>query len=92
MVWNTITVSLRQRLIPSDLLGRVNSVYRFFGWGMMPLGLILYGLVVRLAEPVLGREAALRAPFLVGAVILVILCLWIWRRLSDSALQKAAFS
>jgi MFS family permease len=30
-VWNVITVSLRQRIIPDHLLDRVNSVYRFFG-------------------------------------------------------------
>ena len=38
MLWNVITVSWRQRRIPSELLGRVNSIYRFFGWGSMPLG------------------------------------------------------
>ena len=36
--WNVITVSLRQSIIPPHLLGRVNSVYRFFAWGMMPIG------------------------------------------------------
>ena len=38
MLWNVITVSWRQRRIPPELLGRVNSIYRFFGWGSMPLG------------------------------------------------------
>ena len=38
VVWNIITVSLRQQIIPDHLLGRVNSVYRFLGWGSMPLG------------------------------------------------------
>ena len=33
VLWNVITVSLRQAIIPDHLLGRVNSVYRFFGWG-----------------------------------------------------------
>ena len=33
VVWNVITVSLRQSIIPDGLLGRVNSVYRFFAWG-----------------------------------------------------------
>jgi len=37
-LWNVITVSLRQTIIPDHLLGRVNSVYRFFAWGMMPIG------------------------------------------------------
>lgn len=37
MLWNVITVSWRQRRIPAELLGRVNSIYHFFGWGSMPL-------------------------------------------------------
>lgn len=67
MLWNVVTVSYRQRVIPDDLLGRVNSVYRFFGWGMMPLGALIGGVLVAWLEPSLGREAALRTPYLVGA-------------------------
>lgn len=55
-LWNVITVSLRQALIPDRMLGRVNSVYRFLGWGMMPIGSILGGAIVAGAEPLLGRE------------------------------------
>ncbi|MCR8548990.1 MFS transporter [Salipiger sp. P9] len=75
MLWNVITVSWRQRRIPPALLGRVNSIYRFFGWGSMPLGALAGGAVVALLEPDMGREAALRAPFLVasaGSVCLLI--------------------
>jgi len=68
LLWNIVTVSYRQRLIPDDLLGRVNSIYRFFGWGMMPFGALAAGLLVSWAEPDLGREAALRLPFVAGAV------------------------
>ncbi|MEL7184397.1 MAG: MFS transporter [Pseudomonadota bacterium] len=67
MVWNVVTVSFRQRTIPDALLGRVNSVYRFFGWGMMPLGALVGGFLVTGLEPSLGRETALRAPYLIGA-------------------------
>ncbi|MGI9623229.1 MAG: MFS transporter [Acidimicrobiales bacterium] len=45
MTWNVITVSARQVLIPDDMLGRVNSVYRFLGWGAIPLGAIAGGFV-----------------------------------------------
>ena len=69
MVWNVITVSLRQRIIPDKLLGRVNSVYRFFGWGMMSIGAFLGGALVSAVEPLAGREWALRIPFLVTAGI-----------------------
>ena len=68
-VWNVVTVSYRQRLIPDDLLGRVNSVYRFFAWGMMPIGALAGGLLVELAEPDWGREAALRLPYLISFLV-----------------------
>lgn len=67
LLWNVVTVSYRQRLIPDALLGRVNSLYRFFGWGMMPFGALLGGWIVRLAEPGLGRVAALQLPYLLAA-------------------------
>ncbi len=65
--WNIVTVSYRQRTIPAPLLGRVNAIYRFFGWGTMPLGGLAGGLTVSLLEPGLGRSAALHAPFLIAA-------------------------
>lgn len=76
LIWNTVSVSYRQRKIPDVLLGRVNSLYRMLAWGLIPVGLILSGLIVRFAEPVMGRSAALGLPFLVatgGGVVLAIL-------------------
>ncbi len=67
LVWNVITVSLRQTIIPDRLLGRANSVYRFFGWGMMPIGMAAGGLIVWFGEIFWGREFALRLPWLVAA-------------------------
>ncbi len=93
-LWNVITVSLRQSLIPDRILGRVNSVYRFIGWGIMPIGSALGGVVVALAEPALGREWALRAPFLLAAAITAGLFAYAAPRLNsaqiDEAKQKAA--
>jgi MFS family permease len=73
VVWNVITVALRQTIIPDHLLGRVNSVYRFFAWGMMPIGSIIGGLLVAVTESPLGRVTALRVPFWFGAAVFVIL-------------------
>jgi hypothetical protein len=67
VLWNVITVSYRQRAIPGGLLGRVNAIYRFIGWGMMPLGAMAGGALVAAAEGPLGRSAALHLPFLVAA-------------------------
>jgi MFS family permease len=58
-VWNTVTVSLRQRVVPANLFGRVNSVYRWLVWGSISIGAALGGIV--------AREFGLRAPFFVGA-------------------------
>ena len=66
-VWNVVTVSLRQTVIPDHLLGRVNSVYRFLGWGSIPLGALAGGLV--------ADRFGLRAPFLVGGCLQ--LAVWI---------------
>lgn len=68
MLWNVVTVSYRQRIIPIQLLGRVNSLYRFFGSGMMPLGALIGGYTVAWLEPSFGREIALRAPFCLAAL------------------------
>lgn len=64
MTWNVVTVSLRQRLIPDALLGRVNSIYRFFGWGTIPLGALFAGALVSGLEGEFAREEALRAPYI----------------------------
>jgi predicted MFS family arabinose efflux permease len=42
---NVVMVSLRQRVTPNRLLGRVNSAYRLVAWGTMPLGAMFGGLV-----------------------------------------------
>ncbi|MEL6601213.1 MAG: MFS transporter, partial [Pseudomonadota bacterium] len=67
MLWNVVTVSYRQRLIPAELLGRVNSIYRLFAWGMIPVGALLGGAIVGALEQEMARDAAVRAPYFVAA-------------------------
>jgi MFS family permease len=68
VLWNVITVSLRQRIVPDALLGRVNSAYRLFAWGTQPLGALLGG--------VLAQLLGLQVVFLVaGAVSLSLILL-----------------
>ena len=73
VLWNTITVSLRQSIIPTHLLGRVNSVYRFFAWGSIPIGVFLGGGLVSLMVHFVSRESALRFPYLISAALGLIL-------------------
>jgi MFS family permease len=60
-MWNVVTVSLRQQIVPSALLGRVNSVYRMVGWGLIPVGALAGGVIAGLA--------GLRAPYIVAGII-----------------------
>jgi MFS family permease len=60
-LWNIVTVGLRQQLVPSALLGRVTSVYRMLGWGLIPVGTLAGGLV--------AHGFGLRTPYLVAAVV-----------------------
>ncbi|MGH8915925.1 MAG: MFS transporter [Acidimicrobiia bacterium] len=89
VLWNVITVSLRQALIPDRMLGRVNSVYRFLGWGMMPIGSIVGGVIVAVAEPVLGREWALRTPFVFAFAAFVALYFYAIPRLNSARIDAA---
>lgn len=61
--WNVVTVSLRQRVIPSELFGRVNSVYRFIGTGSIGIGALIGGQI--------AYATNLRMPFIVAAVICI---------------------
>ena len=63
VTWNVVTVSLRQALVPDELRGRVNSAYRFFGWGAMPIGALLGAL--------LANATNLHVPFIVGGLSMI---------------------
>lgn len=89
ILWNTITVSLRQSIIPSDLLGRVNSVYRFFAWGSIPIGIFLGGGLVALSQSFFSREFALRTPYFLGAILGVVIFIMAASRLTTASIEKA---
>jgi MFS family permease len=65
MVWNVITVSLRQRITPDRLLGRLNSGYRLVAWGSRPLGALSGGLV--------AQAFGVRSVFVVMTVLMLTL-------------------
>jgi MFS family permease len=50
LCWNVVVVSLRQRIVPGHLLGRVNAASRMVSWGAMPLGAALGASLVRIVE------------------------------------------
>ena len=59
--WNIVTVSLRQRIIPAELFGRVNSVYRLIGTGSISLGALIGGQI--------AYSSGLRSPYLASVLV-----------------------
>jgi MFS family permease len=89
VLWNVISVSLRQRIIPDHLLGRVNSVYRFFGWGTISIGTLLGGVVVAVLEGWVGREWGLRSAFLVAAAGYLVMVVFVARNVTTARIEEA---
>jgi hypothetical protein len=81
VIWNVITVSLRQAVIPENLFGRVNSVYRLLGWGAIPIGALLGGF--------LARGLGLTAPMWFGAAVLVALALATFPLVNNRTVDEA---
>ena len=60
-VYNVVAMSLRQRITPDHLMGRMTSSYRLLAWGTRPVGAALGGSV--------GLALGLRAAFVLAGVV-----------------------
>jgi MFS family permease len=81
-VWNVVTVTLRQTVVPEHLRGRVNSVYYTFAMGGFALGSLVGGL--------LARGFGLAAPFWVAAVAVAVVAMLAWRLFTPGRLTTEA--
>jgi MFS family permease len=81
ITWNIATVSLRQRIIPDRLFGRVNSVYRLLAWGTMPIGALIGGVVV--------AHFGLVAPYWIQIVTLVVCAIIFTPLLNNRRVREA---
>jgi predicted MFS family arabinose efflux permease len=79
-LWNVVAVSLRQRITPDRILGRINSSYRLVAWGTRPLGAAAGGL--------LGELLGLRAVFATAAALILATLLGM-TRVTDTAISTA---
>jgi hypothetical protein len=50
-LWNVVSTTIRQRLVPDQVFGRMMTAYLFIAWGMQPLGALTGGLVARTLGP-----------------------------------------
>jgi len=80
-VWNVTLLSLRQAIVPDHLMGRVVGAIRLIGFGSIPFGALLGGVV--------ARQLGLRAPFLLGAALLAVAALVAAPRITSAAVHAA---
>ena len=80
-MWSIVAVTMRQRLVPDHLLGRVNSAYRWISTGVMPIGAVLGGII--------AQQFGLRAPYFAAAALLLLAYGVVALRLSDAELAAA---
>src|SRR5215207_5393366 len=78
-IWVILVASIRQRLVPADLLGRVYSASRFISWGIGPIGALLAGFVAELW--------GIRTMFAVGGVVSIGLLFWFLNLISSGRLE-----
>jgi MFS family permease len=79
-LWNVVAVSLRQRITPDRILGRINSSYRLVAWGTRPLGAAAGGL--------LGELLGLRAVFAIAAALILATLIGM-TQVTDTAINTA---
>ncbi|HET9520006.1 MAG TPA: MFS transporter [Candidatus Limnocylindrales bacterium] len=63
--FNVVFGSIRQRIVPNRILGRVMASFRIISWGTLPLGALLGGII--------GQSFGLPAVFIGAAVIHLLL-------------------
>ena len=68
-LYNITQISLRQRLIPSDKLGRANATLRTVVWGTLPLGTLLGG--------ALGSAIGIVPTLVAGAIVATCAIPWL---------------
>ncbi|WP_307845585.1 MFS transporter [Planomonospora sp. ID67723] len=80
-VSNVLLVSLRQRLIPEQLMGRVHATIRLIGMGARPLGAVAGG--------ILATAAGLPAVFCAAAALCVLTILLVSRAVTTRSVAAA---
>jgi MFS family permease len=80
-LWTIVANSLRQRLTPPEMLGRVTSTSLFIAAGGNCVGAVLGG--------VIAAKFGITAPYWVGFVVAVIVSATTWRVFNRATVARA---
>lgn len=82
--WNIVSSTVRQRLVPDEVFGRMMTAYLFIAWGMRPLGAMLGGVV---AEAWGAQWVSIASAVVVGSLLITARPMF---RLVDEAMTNDA--
>ena len=66
--WNVVTNTVRQRLVPDEVFGRMMTAYLFIAWSMNPVGAFVGGLI---AERWGAQWVSVMAAVVVGSLLVM---------------------
>jgi len=80
-VVSIVVSALRQSIVPNELLGRVHATFRVFSYGAIPLGALAGGWI--------AGAYGLRAPYLIGGVIVMAAGVVVGRWVNDASIARS---
>ncbi|MFM7684590.1 MAG: hypothetical protein ACKPDI_01535, partial [Actinomycetota bacterium] len=83
-LWWATNTTVRQRITPTRMLGRMNAAFRMISWGVVPFGAAAGG--------ALARSFGLMTPFRLGAVAMLVIAVSAPRLLRPVAVALRAQS
>jgi MFS family permease len=80
-MWGIVVSSIRQQIVPDEMLGRTSGVFRLFGYGALPLGAALAGFI--------AEASSIPLVFLLCALLTLLLFVPFFRSITSAALSAA---
>ena len=82
-MWSIVVSSIRQQIVPDDMMGRSSGVFRLFGYGALPLGSALAGFV--------AEGLGIPAVFALCAALTLLLFVPFFRSITSAALANSRY-
>ncbi len=80
-MWSVVVATLRQKIVPDHLLGRVSGAMRLVGWGTLPIGAAFAGII--------AQTVGVRMVFALCALITCLLFIPFFRIITDEVISTS---
>lgn len=80
-MWSVVVATLRQKIVPDELQGRVSGAMRLIGWGTLPIGAAFAGII--------GQVLGVQAVFGICAALTALLFIPFFRIITDETISTS---